>query len=223
MIRNLRAVMALTVCGVLAAVVASANVPVPSLSVVPRCLQLHPGIDVLLASRYSVTIVGTGGPINAASVEIRMITVGDTLVCWCSPIVGARPRVFQQNTNVSGVATFTILGGGCIQYGLVAIPGTLDYAGEIFADGVRMQEFGTVSADVTDSGGKRATDSPRWNPAGLCAAGLSDAVEHTAPIGTDVYDFCTDFNCNLDEDFIDAAIVTNFMSTAYQCVGTSGP
>jgi hypothetical protein len=222
MIRNLRSVMALTVCGVLAAVVASANVPVPSLSNVPRCLQLHPTAGPL-AAQYKVTILGTGGPINAAAVQIRMITVGDTLVCWCNTPSGPRPYVFQQSTNGSGFAAFTILGGGCIQYGLAAIPGSLDYAGEVYADGVRMQEFGTVSSDAVDNTGKRATDAVRWNPAGVCAAGLADAVEHTNPLALAQYDYCTDFNCDNATGLADGTIVTPFLSGAASCAGASGP
>lgn len=228
MIRNLRSVMALTVCGVLAAVVASANVPVPSLSNVPRCLQLHPTAGPA-AAQYKVTILGTGGPINGAAVQVRMITVGDTLVCWCNTPAGPRPYVFQQTTATggspltAGYAAFTILGGGCIQYGLAAIPGGLDYAGEVFADGIRMQEFGTVSSDAVDNTGKRATDSPRWNPAGICAAGLADAVEHTNPLALAVYDYCTDFNCDNASGATDAVIVTPFLSGAASCVGSSGP
>lgn len=222
MIRNLRSVMALTVCGVLAAVVASANVPVPALSNVPRCLQLHPTVGPV-AAQYKVTILGTGGPINASAVQVRMITVGDTLACWCTPQVGTRPYVFSATTNAAGFAAFAIKGGGCIQYGLAAIPGNLDYAGEVFADGIRMQEFGTVSSDAVDNTGKRATDSPRWNPGGTCAAGLADAVEHTNPLALAAYDYCTDFNCDNASGATDAVIVTPFLSGAASCVGTSGP
>jgi hypothetical protein len=228
MIRNLRSVLALTACGVLAAVVASANVPVPELSTVPRCFQLHPSTTLANsvpsnAAKYNVTILGTGGPINAAAVQVRMISPGDTLACWCNGLPGPRPYVFQQSTNASGVARFVIGGGGCIQYGLPAIPGTLDYAGEVFADGVRMQEFGMVSSDAVDNAGRRATDSPRWNPAGTCAAGLADAVEHTNPLATSNYDYCTDFNCDNASGASDAVIVTPFLAGAASCAGASGP
>lgn len=228
MIRNLRSVLALTVCGVLAAVVASANVPVPSLSDVPRCLQLHPTAGTE-AAKYQVTILGTGGPINGAVVQVRMITVGDTLVCWCNTPAGPRPYVFQQTTAVGGIppvagyAAFQILGGGCIQYGLAAIPGGLDYAGEVFADGIRMQEFGTVSTDAVDNTGKRATDAVRWNPAGFCSAGLADAVEHTNPWALAQYDWCSDFNCDNVTGLTDATIGTPFLSGAASCAGSSGP
>jgi len=228
MIRNLRSVLALTACGVLAAVVASANVPDPATSTVPRCFQLHPSVALANsvpanAAKYNVTILGSGGPINAAAVQVKMITPGDTLVCWCSGLPGPRPYVFSASTNALGVARFVIGGGGCIQYGLAAIPGTLDYAGEVFADGVRMNEFGTVSSDAVDNAGRRATDTPRWNPAGTCAAGLADAVEHTNPLATNTYDYCTDFNCDNNSGASDAVIVTPFLAGAASCVGASGP
>lgn len=229
MIRNLRSVMALTACGVLAAVVASANVPVPELSTVPRCFQLHPSVALANAvpanaAKYNVTILGIGGPISAASVELRMITPGDTLVCWCNTPAGPRPYVFQMSTNPSGVARFVIGGGGCIQYGLAAIPGSRDFAGEVFADGIRMQEFGTVSSDAVDSSGRRPTDTmPGWEPGLICAAGLADAVEHTNPLATNTYDYCTDFNCDNQSGASDAVIVTPFLAGAASCAGNAGP
>jgi hypothetical protein len=228
MIRNLRSVLALTACGVLAAVVASANVPVPELSTVPRCFQLHPSTTIANlipanAAKYNVTILGTGGPINAAAVQIRMITPGDTLACWCNGLPGPRPYVFQQSTNGAGVARFVIGGGGCIQWNLGAIPGGQDFAGEVFADGVRMQEVGLVSSDAVDAAGRRATDTPRWAPGGTCAAGLGDAVEHTNPLATNTYDWCTDFNCDNNSGASDAVIVTPFLAGAASCAGASGP
>jgi len=113
------------------------------------------------AAKYNVTILGAGGPINGAVVQVRMIAPGDTLACWCDTPVGPRSYVFQQVTNSSGVARFIIGGGGCIQYDLAATPGNLNYAGEVYADGVRMQEFGVVSSDAVDTAGRRATDTPQ--------------------------------------------------------------
>ncbi|HEX7880642.1 MAG TPA: hypothetical protein VF720_14600 [Candidatus Eisenbacteria bacterium] len=204
------------------------NVLLPELCTVPRCLQIHPSTLIANAlpnhgAKYNVTIVGNGGPIASANIQIRLLTPGDTLACWCNDTPGPRPHVFSQSTNVQGQARFVIGGGGCIEYGLAAIPGVLDYAGEVFADGIRLQEFGVVSSDAVDNAGRRATDSPRWNPAGTCGAGITDAVEHTGPLGNNSYDWCSDFNCDSATGAADAVIVTPFLAGAASCPGTSGP
>jgi hypothetical protein len=206
----------------------AAGVLVPELCTVPRCFQIHPSTTIANAvpsnaAKYNVTIVGTGGPIGSASIQIRMIAPGDTLACWCSGLPGPRPYVFQQSTNGAGVARFVIGGGGCLEYGLAAIPGNLDYAGEVFADGIRLQEFGVVSSDAVDATGRRATDTPRWNPAGACAAGLTDAVEHTGPLANVTYDYCSDLNCDNATGASDAVILTPFLAESASCSGASGP
>lgn len=226
----LRKVLMLAACGALAAGVASANVPVPSLSTVRECLLITPSTAIANglagnAGKYNVTIAGTGGVIAGSLVELRFITVGDTLTCWCSSNSGPRPYVFAQSTDGSGIARFVIAAGGCIEKGLPAIPGTVDYAGEVYADGVKMQEFGTVSPDAVDGNGKRPTEFSGgvWDPAGNCAAGLADAVEHGTPLGSSNYDWCTDFNCDGAVGSSDGVIITPFLSQAASCTGNAGP
>jgi hypothetical protein len=221
--RFLRRVLALAVVGVASASLAYANVPDPTLSTVPRCV----GVSPTGALAYRVTIVGSGGPINASRVEIRFNIPGDTLLCWCSvtPDPGPVPNThtFFQNTNASGVATFNIRAGGCIQYGLAAIPGASDIAGEIFADGIKMQEFGTVSPDAVDGSGRLPTNTASlWDPAGTCATGLADAVQHTTPLSTASYDWCTDINCDNSVGVSDAVILTPFLAGAASCPGNAG-
>ena len=222
--RFLRRVLTLAVVGVGCASLAYANVPNPDLSTVKRCL----GISPTGALAYNVTIVGSGGPINASRVEVRFNIPGDTLVCWCNPFnpdPGPVPAThsFFANTNASGVATFNIHAGGCIEYGLAAIPGASDIAGEIFADGVKMQEFGTVSPDAVDGSGRLpTTTSSLWDPAGSCTVGLSDAVQHTTPLATAVYEWCTDINCDNACGVADAVILTPFLASAASCVGNAG-
>lgn len=221
--RFLRRVLALAVVGVACASLAYANVPDPTLSNVPRCV----GVSPTGALAYRVTIIGSGGPINASRVEIRFNIPGDTLICWCSvvPDPGPPPTThsFFANTNISGVATFNIRAGGCIGYGVAAIPGASDIAGEIFADGIKMQEFGTVSPDAVDNAGRLPTNSASlWDPAGTCATGLADAVQHTVPLATSTYDWCTDINCDLACGVADAVILTPFLSGSASCVGNAG-
>jgi hypothetical protein len=218
--RFLRRVVALAAMGVVVASIASANVPQPGLSNVPQCLGISPNG----ALAYRATIIGQGGPIVGSSVEVRFNIPGDTLVCWCATVPGPRPRSFFATANGVGVATFNITAGGCIEYLLPAIPGPQDLAGEIFADNTKMEEFGTVSPDAVDGGGLLPTNtSPLWNPAGSCATGLADAVQHTGPLSTSAYEWCTDMNCDNVVGLSDASILTPFLAGAATCAGDAGP
>ena len=221
MIRFMSRVATLAAVGVVVASLASANVPVPDLSTVPKCLPLAPNGGLV----YSVRIVGTGGPIVASRVNVLFNTVGDSLVCWCTAQGGYNPAVphsFFANTNGSGIATFNLFGGGCIENQLAAIPGDRNYAGEVFADFVKMQEFGTVSPDAVDNAGRVSTDTPVWNPGGICATGLSDAVKDTTPLATAVYSWCTDINCDKLVTLGDATTLTPFLAQAVSCAGNAG-
>lgn len=221
--RFLRRVVTLAVAGVACASLASANVPVPNLSTVRDCVGISPSG----ALTYSVTIVGVAGPINASRVEIRFNIPADTLTCWCNvtPDPGPVPAThsFFANTNVSGVASFNIRAGGCIQRGLAAIPGSNDFAGEIFADNVKMVEFGTVSPDAVDGAGRLPTSTPTlWDPAGNCTVALGDAVQHTTPLATSVYEWCTDINCDDAVGVADAVVLTPFLASSATCPGNAG-
>lgn len=210
-----RKALAFVILGLFIASVAAANVPVPELSTVPECVPLAPNGGLT----YRVTIVGTAGPITSSLVEVRFITVADTLICWCTPRPTPRPPSFYATTNASGVATFNIKGGGCIQLGLAAIPGAVDIAGEVYADAVKLQEFGVVSPDAVDPAGEMATSSPAWIPGGTCAVGLADAVQHTGPLASAAYEWCTDITCDGACGAADAVILTPYMAAGTSCPG----
>lgn len=225
MIRFMSRVAALAAVGVVVASLASANVPNPELSTVPKCLPLAPNGGLV----YTVRIVGTGGPIAASRVQVLFNTVGDSLVCWCNgtgpaydPNLANPRHSFSANTNGSGVATFSLFGGGCIQNQLAAIPGDKNFAGEVFADFVKMQEFGTVSPDAVDNNGRLATATVVWNPGASCQTGLSDAVRHTTPLANATYAWCTDINCDRAVTLGDASILTPFLAQATSCAGGAG-
>ncbi len=187
---------------------------------VPNCLGISPDGGL----SYTVTIVCSNGPVAAAAVDLRFTIVGDTLVCWCASTPGPRPRVFSRSTNVNGVASFNIAAGGCIQYNLAAIPGPLKFAAEVFADGVKLQECGTVSPDAVDASGRLPTGTQSlWDPAGVCAVGLADAVKHTTPLATSTYNWCSDLNCDLAVGLSDATILTPFLAGSASCPGDAGP
>lgn len=222
MFRNVRRALAITACALLVAGVAAAAVPVPELSTTPQCLTLEPVNGPSMF--YRVTVVGTAGPLNAASVTLVFRQVADTLVCWCSPRPTPRPPTFTGTTNVAGVVEYNLLGGGCVQFQLAAIPGTDKFAGDVFANGVRMGEFGTVSADAVDNAGNLPTSTnPVWDPLGNCAAGLADAVAHTTPLATATYNYCTDFNCDGVTGLADATTVTPYLASGSSCPGNANP
>lgn len=190
------------------------------LSTVPRAIPISP--DGSLA--YSVRIVSTGGPVVNSSIRIVFSTVGDSLICWCngSPWVPGSPHVFTASTNASGVATFHIAAGGCVENQLASIPGDKNYAAEVFADLCKMQECGVVSPDAVDNAGRKSTDSPTWNPAGSCATGLADAVAHTTPLANAVYSWCTDINADRAVTLGDATTLTPYLANAVSCAGNAG-
>lgn len=218
--RNIRRAVLSVAAGVLVASLAIANVPVPELSTAPNCIPISPNGALV----YQVRVVGTGGPINAARVNVLFNTVGDSLVCWCAtnPYVPGSPHSFFANTNASGNATFNLRGGGCVEYNLAAIPGDRNYAAEVFADFVKLAETGAVSPDAVDNSGRVSTDSPVWNPGASCATGLSDAVRHTTPLSSATYAWCTDINCDRAVTLADATILTPFLSQATTCAGGAG-
>jgi hypothetical protein len=218
--RFLPRIAVLTVAGLALVATAEAIVPNPDLSNVPDCVVISPNG----ALAYCVTIAGEAGVINASRVELRFTNVADTMVCWCSPRPTPRPPSFFQNTGPTGVACFNLLGGGCIQRGLAAIPGTRKYAGEVFADNIKMQEFGIVSPDAADAAGRIATNqNPTWDPMGSCLVGLSDAVRHTTPLATNVYNWCSDINCDDIVGLFDGVNLTTYLAQAISCPGDQSP
>jgi hypothetical protein len=219
--RFLRRAVGTAVVALFAATAAWANVPDPELSTVPDVIPVAPNGGMT----YQVTIAGSGGPIASSQVEIRFTTVGDTLVCWCNTEPGPLPRKRFAATNGSGVASFNLRAGGCVELG-VDIPGAANFPAEVYADGIKMQECGIVSSDVVDDNGKKATDFPNiWDPAGNCKTGVGDATFHTTPIagGPPAYDYCTDFFGDGDVDVNDASFLTPFIAQGTaNCVGNAG-
>lgn len=189
------------------------------LSIVRKCLPLSPNGSLT----YVCTIIGEYGPVAASLVQIVLTVPGDTLACWCGPEAPVRPHVFAATTGPTGVATFAIQGGGCGAYGDSRWPGINDFAGEVFADGVRLKEVGIMSPDPVDSFGREALSTPTWNPAGTCGAALSDAVRFTTPLANGTYDWCTDMNCDNSVGLSDATILTPFLAASTSCAGDAGP
>ena len=203
---------------------AVAQPPDVNLSTIPQNIGLSPTGTL----PYTVTIIGvTGQPMQNASIEIRFNAPGDTLTCWCSdvPDPGPFPAVhsFFASTNTQGEAVFNIRGGGCIQLGLLSIPGSDKFAAQVYINGFYASECGTVSPDAVDNAGCLPTSSSSlWDPAGMCSTGLADAVQHTTPLATSSYSWCTDINGDRVCSVSDAVILTPFMASAASCIGNAG-
>jgi hypothetical protein len=181
------------VLALLAGTVAQAGVPDPSLSTVPNVVGV-PGGGMI----YSVTIVGASGPIDSANVTLLWSTPGDTSTCWCTGQV--RPSV-AATTNASGVASFNLRLGGCLNP--ATIPGGV--AVEVFVNSVKFKEVGQVSPDVVST-----HDAP-------CNVGLADAVDFTGSLATSTYRFCHDVNSDLAVGLVDAVAITPSLALSASC------
>lgn len=173
--------------------VALAGIPDPNLSTVPNVISSPGG-----AMPYRVTIVGQGGPVAAASVELRYAVAADTAACWC---VGQVRPVIQATTNASGIATFNVAGGLCLDPAL--LPGGV--AVRVFVNDILLKEVGQISPDVVAV------------PSGTCEVGLSDAVSYTSFLATSTYSYCYDINSDGAVGLTDAVLFTAPASSAASC------
>lgn len=171
----------------------SAGVPDPLLSTIPNVIGV-PGGGLL----YTVTIVGSSGPIDSANVTLVWSTAGDTATCWCS---GQTHPSVAASTNSSGIATFDLHLGGCLDP--ATIPGGI--AVEVFVNSIKLKEVGQVSPDLV------STTTPP------CEVALSDGVSFTAPLSSGTYSFCTDMNSDLSTGLTDAVAVTAYLASGANC------
>lgn len=172
---------------------ALAGLPDPALSTIPHVLAVPGG-----GFAYTVTIVGDGGPVAAATVELRYTASGNAAGCWCA---GQAHPVLSAVTNASGVATFQVAGGGCLDPATVAG----GVAIEVFVNDLKLKEVGQVSPDIV------------LDPVGTCEAALSDAVQFTAPLATGTYGFCYDLNSDGAVGLTDAVLFTSPAASAASC------
>lgn len=170
-----------------------AGVPDPALSTVPNVIAVPGG-----SLNYSVTIVGTSGPIDSANVTLVYSTAADTVLCWCT---GQTHPSITATTNASGIATFNIKAGGCANPAV--LPGGI--AVEVFVNSVKLKEVGQVSPDIVNT---------RVAP---CTVSLSDAVQFTFPLATATYGYCFDLNSDLAVGLTDAVIATPAFANALTC------
>jgi len=189
--------------GVLATSVAIAGTPDPNLSTVPNVLVSPSGIFT-----YNVTVVSSDGPVNGALVQLSFSTEAAGLVCWCD---GQTQPLIESTSNASGVASFNISAGGCIDPSLVSSPPAV----EVFANGFLLKEVGVVSVDSVDPAGLLPTQG--WDNGGICTAGLADATYHTPTLKSGAYNFCTDLDSDGDCDLDDAVALTPGLKLGWSC------
>ncbi len=201
--RSYRLLIAALVAGVLVAGSSFAGIPDPTLSVVGNVLY-SPGGTV----EYIVTVNGSAGPIDSATVQLVFSTEADGLVCWC---VGQAHPLIEATTDASGEAHFFIAAGGCIDPSLVAAPPAV----EVFANGIKLKEVGCVSPDAVDDSGILPTSG--WNPGTFCTVSLADAGLHSPSIKTGTYTFCSDVNSDLAVDLTDAVVLSEGIKSGFTC------
>lgn len=202
--RSSRLLLAVAVIGVLAANVCFAGLPDPALSTAGNVI-LSPNASI----DYVVEVIGSEGPIDTALVQIVFSTETDGLVCWCTGQV--HPNI-EGYTNALGQATFNLAGGGCVDSSLVSTPPAV----EVFANGIKIAEVGVVSPDAVDGLGRVPTD-PGYDPMGSCTVGVGDAANHTGPIVTSTYSFCTDLNSDGALTLADAVLVSEDIINSASC------
>jgi len=198
-IRNLLVACA---AGVLVAGNAWSATPDPALSTVPNVV-VEPGG----ALAYKVTVVSVDGPVSGAIVRLHLTPEAEPLVGWCS---GQGHPDIDATTDGSGVATFNVGAGGCVNPAALSAPPV-----QVFANGILLRQVGIVSADAVDDAGKLPTQG--WNPGPTLKVALSDAVFHTPSLKTGAYSFCTDMNSDGFCNLTDAVILTPPIKTGHVC------
>ena len=203
--RRYQLLLAAVVAGVVMAGVANAGIPDPNLSDVPEVVFVPGG-----GLQYMVTVNGSEGPIDTATVQLVFSVEADGLIAWCTGQAHTN-RIISAQTNASGIATFDIAAGGCIDPARTAGTPVV----EVFANGIKLAEVGCVSPDVVDNNGILPTSG--WVVGGIAVVGLSDAGFHTPAIKTGGFEYCTDLNSDGAIGLDDASILTPWVKGGNNC------
>uniref|UniRef100_A0A832I6T0 EF-hand domain-containing protein n=1 Tax=Eiseniibacteriota bacterium TaxID=2212470 RepID=A0A832I6T0_UNCEI len=153
----------LSVCGLIAAGAAFANVPDPAQSIVPAGVRLvgsNAGVADA-AGTFSVTVKDIGGNLIAnSSVVVDFSAMSDIRLCSTSldgSTVDCALKTVRAFTNGSGVATFRVLGGSTGAFTSFGAPLV-----EVFADGVLLATIRGAAFDLNNAGGVGAADLAIW-------------------------------------------------------------
>ncbi len=191
--RSHKLLLGVLVAGLLVPAAVLAGIPDPSLSDVPNVFYAPGGTQ-----EYIVTVNGSSGPIDGATVQLVFSDEADTLIAWC---VGQTHPSISATTDINGEAHFFIGAGGCVEPAATA--GGL--VCEVFANGVKLAEVGAVSSDAVDNAGTLPTSG--WVVTSSTSVGLADASFHAAPLTSGTYSYCSDVNSDGIVGLTDATIL----------------
>jgi hypothetical protein len=214
-----------------------ANIPDPDLSEVPEFLTLTPastggeGIE-LVAFPLTVSVIGQGGPVANALVELEFSEAADKLITWCD---GSTHPLVTGVSNANGDVTFVFYGGGCVTPGAFGGP---TYIWQARANGIVLQEGAVNSPDAVDTRGRTVTQNNQNNaPANYvpncdlippitgvpsATVGLSDAVYHTPAYSLSQPNECSKYlpPFQAGATLGDAQLFTPFAKEAGTCAAT---
>lgn len=177
-----------------------AGPPDPAQSTVPSILYEPGGL-----LNYEVVVRDAAGlAVSGAEVEITYPPAIASILCVCS-----FPSPTTAFTDANGVASFTLVAGGCID------PDSVGAAFEVRADAVLLASVGGVGPQVVDSTGKLPWQG--WAPGGTCSVGLADAVYHASNIRIRQFNFCSDLDSDGRVSIIDAVLITQAIFEAHTC------
>lgn len=181
----------LVLCGVLFAVAANAGVPSASNSIKPSCIALvgtKSGV-VDPVGQFTVTVKDLANNVIANSTVVVDFSQeygpspADCRIGNAQPFAGVTvdctAKTVRATTNISGVATFNIVGGA---QNAGNSPGRGAGGGKIFADGVFLSNVTVQAFDQDGVGGVGANDLSAW---------LGDKFAPGAP-----YFGRSDYDCN---------------------------
>ncbi len=162
---------ALAACGVMFAAVAFAGVPSPGNSTIPGRVNLV-GYDIgtslpdggPFGATITVTVRDLGNnPIANSSVVLDFsgvtsdIRIADTQL-YAGLTTNCATKGISALTDVAGVATFVVLGGGMA----TVAPAHAALSGKVYADGVLLGNIGVGAYDQNGAGGVGGADLSRF-------------------------------------------------------------
>lgn len=176
----------LSVCGLIAAGAAFANVPDPTQSTVPNGVRVvaQTGGVAAAAGQFVVTVRDIGGNLIAnSSVVVDFSAHPDLRLCSTSldgSTVDCALKTVRAFTNGSGVATFRVLGGSS---GPATVLASSAPVVEVFADGVLLATIRGAAFDLNNVGGVGAADLAIWLGDAAAPAKMRSDYDYSGTVG----------------------------------------
>jgi hypothetical protein len=176
----------LSVCGLLAASAALANVPDPSQCTVPsgiRVVGQQAGVPSPVGT-YTVVVRDIGGTaIPNAQVVIDFSARTDLVLCSTQldgSTVDCGLKTVRKFTDALGSVTFDVLGGSTAHNGILA---TAPASIEVFAAGVLIGTIRGAAYDLNNVGGASAADLAIWLADAAPPAKARADYDYTTTVG----------------------------------------